>query len=315
MTTTRCAISATTPRSWVISMIAEPSRRLEVAHQVEDLRLDGDVERRGRLVGDQQLRVAGQRHGDHHPLPHAAGELVRIFAHPPRRRRDADQGQHLDRPRSSACARVEALVQPQRLADLAADGQHRVQAGHRLLEDHADVVAAQLAHLGFRQLAAGRGPGSGSRRRSGPAAPGSAAGSTSTVTDLPQPLSPTMARVSPASMWKERPSTARTTPSGRAEMRLQVLDLEQGAIGHSRFAMRGSSASRSPSPSRFTASTVIDRNTAGKKHDVGLHLPERPALGHDVAPGRDDRRRAGADEGQDRLGDHRRRRRCRSPAR
>ena len=78
---------------------------LQVAHQVEDLRLDGDVERRGRLVGDQQLRVAGQRHGDHHPLAHAARELVRIFAHPARRLRDADQRQHLDRlaPRP-ACA-------------------------------------------------------------------------------------------------------------------------------------------------------------------------------------------------------------------
>ena len=36
--------------------------------QVEDLRLDGHVERRRRLVGDEQFRVAGERHGDHHPL-------------------------------------------------------------------------------------------------------------------------------------------------------------------------------------------------------------------------------------------------------
>ena len=34
------------------------------------------------------------------------------------------------------------------------------------------------------------------------------------VTDLPQPLSPTMARVSPASTWKDTPSTARLMPSG-----------------------------------------------------------------------------------------------------
>ena len=38
----------------------------------QDLRLDRDVERRGRLVGDQQLRAAGERHGDHHALAHAA---------------------------------------------------------------------------------------------------------------------------------------------------------------------------------------------------------------------------------------------------
>ena len=54
-----------------------PSRSLQLAEQVEDLRLDGDVERRGRLVGDQELGIAGERHGDHDALAHAAGELVR----------------------------------------------------------------------------------------------------------------------------------------------------------------------------------------------------------------------------------------------
>ena len=50
---------------------------LEAHQQVEDLRLDGDVERGGRLVGDQELRVAGDGHGDHHALAHAARHLVR----------------------------------------------------------------------------------------------------------------------------------------------------------------------------------------------------------------------------------------------
>ena len=54
ITATSSPISATTPRSWVIRMMAVPVSRLQLAHQVEDLRLDGDVERRGRLVGDQQ---------------------------------------------------------------------------------------------------------------------------------------------------------------------------------------------------------------------------------------------------------------------
>ncbi len=51
---------------------------LQVAQQSEDLRLDGHVQGGGRLVGDQQAGVAGKRHGDHHALLHAAGELVRI---------------------------------------------------------------------------------------------------------------------------------------------------------------------------------------------------------------------------------------------
>ena len=38
----------------------------------------GDVERRGRLVGDDQRRAAGERAGDHQALALAAGELVRI---------------------------------------------------------------------------------------------------------------------------------------------------------------------------------------------------------------------------------------------
>ena len=50
---------------------------LEAAQEIEDLRLDGHVERRRRLVGDQELRPAGERHGDHHALAHAARELVR----------------------------------------------------------------------------------------------------------------------------------------------------------------------------------------------------------------------------------------------
>src|SRR5690606_41456270 len=35
--------------------------------------------------------------------------------------------------------------------DLAADAQHRVEAGHRLLEDHGDVVAAHPLHLPLGQ--------------------------------------------------------------------------------------------------------------------------------------------------------------------
>ena len=53
---------------------------LQPREQLHDLALDGDVERGGRLVGDQQLRLAGQRHGDHHALLLAARELVRIGA-------------------------------------------------------------------------------------------------------------------------------------------------------------------------------------------------------------------------------------------
>ena len=60
MTTTRSAMSATTPRSWVISRIAVPISVAQVAQHVEDAGLHGHVERGGRLVGDEQPR-AGRR--------------------------------------------------------------------------------------------------------------------------------------------------------------------------------------------------------------------------------------------------------------
>ena len=57
-----------------------PKSRCRLRISAEDLRLHGDVESRGRLVGDQHLRIAGERDGDHDALAHPAGELVRILA-------------------------------------------------------------------------------------------------------------------------------------------------------------------------------------------------------------------------------------------
>ena len=54
---TSSQISATTPRSCVISRIAIPPARA-ARQQLEDLRLDRHVERRRRLVGDQEARLA-----------------------------------------------------------------------------------------------------------------------------------------------------------------------------------------------------------------------------------------------------------------
>ena len=64
----------------------EQQRHAGVGHQrgqqVQHLALHRHVERRRRLVGDQQVRPAGQRDGDHHPLALAAGQLVRVGGQP-----------------------------------------------------------------------------------------------------------------------------------------------------------------------------------------------------------------------------------------
>ena len=78
----------------------------QILHQLEDLRLDGDVERGRRLVGDDQLGLAAQRHGDHHALAHAAAEVMRILPQPPLRLGDAHHAQQLDRARDRLVAGV-----------------------------------------------------------------------------------------------------------------------------------------------------------------------------------------------------------------
>ena len=58
--------------------IGEAELALQVAQQVDDLRLHRDVERRDRLVADDQARVERQRAGDADALALAAGEFVRV---------------------------------------------------------------------------------------------------------------------------------------------------------------------------------------------------------------------------------------------
>jgi ABC-type dipeptide/oligopeptide/nickel transport system ATPase subunit len=120
-----------------------PELLAEALDQAQDLRLGGHVEGGGRLVGDQQLRVVGERHRDHHPLPHAARELVRVLPHPPLRIGDPDQLEQLDRMRAGRRV-AHVLVDLDRLDELIADLEERMQGRQRVLEDHRDPVAADL---------------------------------------------------------------------------------------------------------------------------------------------------------------------------
>ena len=149
-TSTRSAMSATTPRSCVIRTIAVPSRSRISRIRSRMPGLGRDVERGRRLVGDQDLRVAGERHRDHHALPHPARELVRVLVDAPLRRGDVHEP-------SSSIVRVarvaarEAEVLAQDLADLPADREHRVERGRRLLEDERDLAAADAPQLRRRR--------------------------------------------------------------------------------------------------------------------------------------------------------------------
>jgi hypothetical protein len=119
---------------------------LREREDVEDLGLHGDVEGRGGLVGDDQAGVVGDRDGDHHPLAHPAGELVREGPRAFRGPGDADEVEQLHGPLPRGVA-ADVLVDLQGLDDLAAHGEDRRERGHRVLEDHADLAAADPRHL------------------------------------------------------------------------------------------------------------------------------------------------------------------------
>ena len=127
------------------------SARARLEH-LDDLRLDRHVERRRRLVRDQDARVVGDRHRDHGPLSHPAGELVRVLVDAPLGEGHPDELQQLDRPRARVVLAHAGVVHLDGLPDLVADRQDRVQRGHRVLEDHRHVAAPDLPELALRHL-------------------------------------------------------------------------------------------------------------------------------------------------------------------
>ena len=124
-----------------------PGLALETVDEGEDLGLDRDVEGRGGFVGDQQARAAGHRHGDHDALPHPAGEFVRILVQAALGFRDADFAEQLEGARASGGG-GQAAMRLEPVGQLPPDREDRIQRGHRLLEYHADLVAADFAHGG-----------------------------------------------------------------------------------------------------------------------------------------------------------------------
>jgi hypothetical protein len=118
--------------------------RLQVLDEAQDLRLRGDVERGGRLVGDEQRRLEHQRHGDHDALALAAGELVRVGLDHALGVRQAHLAHDVEDLAPARRGR-ELRVLAQHLVELRAAAHHRVERGHRLLEHHRHARRAQLA--------------------------------------------------------------------------------------------------------------------------------------------------------------------------
>src|SRR5262249_4740294 len=125
-------------------------RALQLAQEVQILGLDRQVEAGGRLVGNEQPRLARDADSAHDALTHAARHLMWILEEARLRGWDSHCLQKL----ASSAPGVGApcsLMHPDRLRNLIADGEERVERSHRGLEDHGYPLAAAAAHfrLGF----------------------------------------------------------------------------------------------------------------------------------------------------------------------
>ena len=130
---------------------AEPV--LQIPQQVQDLRVDRDVERRYRLVADDELRLDRERAGDGDPLALAAGKFVGIATG--EARLESDQAQQFVDALTAACGRPQ-IVQRQWLGQDLADGHARVERRIGVLEDDLGIAAegAQLLRIQCAQVAA-----------------------------------------------------------------------------------------------------------------------------------------------------------------
>ena len=232
--------------------------RHEVVEDPEHVHLHRHVERRGGLVGDQQIGFGGQHHRDHRALAHPARQLVRVGAHDARGVGDAHGLERGERP--ALRLRAPAAVQPHRLDDLAPDRHDGVQRELRVLHDHRQAGAAQppprarrrVSKIDPVELEAVGGGGAGRRGQPEQRPPGLGFPRPALADDA-EPLAPELEADAAHDLHGS---------SARREGHAQVLDGEErprrsGVAGAGARAQRcafGSSTSRNPSPRKLKPS-------------------------------------------------------------
>ena len=180
----------------------------EVVEEIEDLGLDGDVEGGGGLVGDQELRLAGQGHGDHDPLAQSARELVGIGVQPFLGPGHVHQREDLEGAVPGLA--LEALRCSRTLSEIC---RPMVMVGLREVRGSWKIMPTSLPrilHISFSP----RGTRSRPSRLIFPPVTWPTLGRSfmieRPVVVFPQPDSPTTPTHSPWSTWKETSSTATT---------------------------------------------------------------------------------------------------------
>ncbi len=116
-----------------------PSSRLQPAQQLQDLRLHRHVQRRGRLVGDQQVGLAQRAPWRSSPAgacrPRTRADTCRTAAPAPGCRPAPASAM----PRRRASASSMPLCRVSTSVIWSRDPHGRVERGHRVLEDHRDI--------------------------------------------------------------------------------------------------------------------------------------------------------------------------------
>ena len=118
--------------------IRQTQTRLQIAQQVDDLRLDRDVERAGGLVGHDEARADGEHARDAHATLLAAGQLVREARELGRLQIHLIQ-QLGGPPRHLRL--LQPMMQRDRLTQDVADAHARIERGVEILKDHLHLLA------------------------------------------------------------------------------------------------------------------------------------------------------------------------------
>ena len=119
--------------------VGEPELALQLFQQVDDLRLDGDVQRRDRFVAHQDAGTQRKGPRDPDPLTLPPGELVRITVDVVGV--EPHHVQQLLNTTPMLLGRQHVGMDRKRFADDVTDRHPRVQRGVGVLEDHLDVAA------------------------------------------------------------------------------------------------------------------------------------------------------------------------------
>ena len=245
----------------------QPERCLQVLQQVQDLRLDRHVERRDRLVGDDEARLDRERARDADALALPAAELVRVALGRLRRQARPARAARATRARRSL-ARADA-VDREALAD---DARH---AHARIRASRTDPGRRSASRAGRRAARAPRRPQQRRAPRSARRPPSARCRRRSRrpSVDLPQPDSPTSPSVSPGATVERHAvdgahhthAAVRTAPrptgkcfcerratstSGAAHARMQATRWPGGVLLERRHGRRALRRSRSGQRSR-----------------------------------------------------------------